>query len=146
MYKQLFSYEDIFQSSILNLYAHICCRYETSFSKNTYYQLARSYLFSVSAGGKGQFPPYKRLTNGLPCSHQPSGLPFPIKEPSNMIKEELTYIIGIIAPTSSKKYYYLKNKFEVHLQLSGLGVSTALKQDGRNYNYYRYNCQTRIRT
>lgn len=44
-----------------------------------------------------------------------------------MIKEELTYIIGIIAPTSSKKYYYLKNKFEVHLQLSGLGVRTARK-------------------
>lgn len=78
MYKQLFSYEDIFQ------------RCETSFSKNTY---VFATCMKLSAGGKGQFPTYKRLTNGLPCSHQPSDLPFPIKEPSNMVKKELTYII-----------------------------------------------------
>lgn len=93
MYKQLFSYDDIFQSSILNLYAHTVAGMRLPLSKNTYYQLARSYLISVSAGGEGQFPPYKRLTNGLPCSHQPTGLPFPTKEPSNMVKEELTYIV-----------------------------------------------------
>lgn len=31
------------------------------------------YLILVSAGGKGHFPPYKRLTNGLPCSHEQRG-------------------------------------------------------------------------
>lgn len=51
------------------------------------------YSFLVSAGGKGHSPPYKRLANGLPCSLQPSGLPFSIKEPSNMSKEELAYIV-----------------------------------------------------
>uniref|UniRef100_K1RSJ3 Uncharacterized protein n=1 Tax=Magallana gigas TaxID=29159 RepID=K1RSJ3_MAGGI len=50
-------------------------------------------LYALPISQAGQFPTYKRLTNGLPYSHQPSGLPFPIKEPSNMVKEELTYIL-----------------------------------------------------
>lgn len=31
------------------------------------------YLILVSAVGKGHFPPNKRLTNGLPCSHEQRG-------------------------------------------------------------------------